>query len=73
MDSAGPAWSSIALDLYMVLRDIKVAFVRPPPRDLGVRGVSIVRCGLSYLVDLSSEMTKDYLAILKSGHSSVRG
>jgi len=27
---------------------MKAAFVRPPPRDLGVRGASIVRCGLSY-------------------------
>ena len=40
----------------MVLGDMKTAFVRPPPRDLGVRGASIVRCGLSCLVDLNSDL-----------------
>ena len=33
-----------------------LAFVRPPPRNLGVRGASIVRCGLSCLVDLNSDL-----------------
>ena len=28
----------------------------PPPRDLGERGASIVRCGLSCLVDLNSDL-----------------
>jgi len=40
----------------MVLGDMKAAFVRPPPRDLGVRGASIVRCGLSCLVELNSDL-----------------
>jgi len=40
----------------MVLGGMKAAFVRPPPRDLDVRGVSIVRCGLSYLVDLNLDL-----------------
>ena len=40
----------------MVLGGMKAAFVRPPPRDLGVRGASIVRCGLSYLVALDSDL-----------------
>jgi len=42
--------------IFMVLGDMKAAFVRPPPRDLGVRGVSIVQCGLSCLVDLNSDL-----------------
>ena len=29
---------------------------RPPPRDLGVRGASMVRCGLSCLVGLNSDL-----------------
>ena len=37
----------------MVLGGMKAAFVRPPPRDIGVRGALIVRCGLSCLVDLT--------------------
>ena len=41
--------------ILMVLGGMKAAFVRPPPRDLGVRGASIVRCGLSCLVDLNSD------------------
>ena len=40
----------------MVLGDMKAAFVRSPPRDLGVRGASIVGCGLSCLVDLNSDL-----------------
>ena len=40
----------------MVLGGMKVAFARPPPRDLGVRGASIVRCGHSCLVDLISDL-----------------
>jgi len=40
----------------MVLGGMKAAFVRPPPHDLGVRGASIVRCGLSCLVDLNSDL-----------------
>ena len=40
----------------MVLGGMKVAFVRPPPRDLGVRGASVVRCGLLCLVDLTSDL-----------------
>jgi len=40
---------------FMVLGGMKTAFVRPPPRDLGMRGASIVRCGLSCLVDLNSD------------------
>jgi len=40
----------------MVLGGMKAAFVRPPPRDLGVRGASIVRCGLSCLFDLNSDL-----------------
>ena len=40
----------------MVLRGMKTAFVHPPPRDLGVRGASIVQCGLSCLVDLNSDL-----------------
>ena len=35
---------------------MKAAFVRPPPRDLGVHGASIVCCGLSCLVDLNSDL-----------------
>jgi len=42
--------------IFMVLGDMKAEFVRPPPRDLGVRGASIVRCGLSCLVDLNSDL-----------------
>ena len=42
--------------ISMVLGGMKVAFVRPPPRDLGVRGASIVRCGLSCLVDFNSDL-----------------
>jgi len=40
----------------MVLGGMKAAFARPPPRDLGVRGASIVRCGLSCLVELNSDL-----------------
>jgi len=40
----------------MVLGGMKAAFFRPPPRDLGVRGASIVRCELSCLVDLNSDL-----------------
>jgi len=40
----------------MVLGGMKAAFVRPPPRDLGVSGASIVRCGLSCLDDLNSDL-----------------
>jgi len=40
----------------MVLGGMKAAFVHPPPRDLDARGVSIVRCGLSCLVDLNSDL-----------------
>ena len=40
----------------MVLGGVKAAFVRPPPLDLGVRGASIVQCGLSCLVDLNSDL-----------------
>jgi len=39
---------------------MKAAFVRPPPRDLGVRGASIVRCWLSCLVDLNSDLYRLY-------------
>jgi len=42
--------------IFMVLGGMKAALVRPPPRDLGVRGASIVRCGLSCLVDLNSDL-----------------
>jgi len=42
--------------IFMVLGGMKAAFVRPPPRDLGVRGASIIRCGLSCLVDLNSDL-----------------
>ena len=42
--------------IFMVLGDMKTAFVRPPPRDLDVRGILIVRCGLSCLVDLNSDL-----------------
>jgi len=38
----------------MVLGGMKAAFVRPPPRDLGVHGASIVRCGLSCSTELNS-------------------
>ena len=40
----------------MVLKGMKAALVRPSPRDLGVRGASIVLCGLSCLVDLDSDL-----------------
>ena len=40
----------------MVLGGMKAAFVRPLPRDLGVRGAWIVPCGLSCLVDLNSDL-----------------
>jgi len=40
----------------MVLGGLKAAFVRPPPRDLGLRGASIVQCGLSCLVDINSDL-----------------
>ena len=40
----------------MALGGMKAAFVRAPPRDLGVRGASIVWCGLSCLVDLNSDL-----------------
>jgi len=40
----------------MVQGGMKATFVRPPPQDLGVRGVSIVQCGLSCLVDLNSDL-----------------
>ena len=42
--------------IFMVLGGMKAAFVRHSPRDLGVRGASIVRCGLSCLVDLNSDL-----------------
>ena len=42
--------------ISMVLGGMKAAFVRPPPWDLGVRGASIVRCGLSCLVDLNLDL-----------------
>jgi hypothetical protein len=42
--------------IFMVLGGMKAVFVRPPPRDLGVRGASIVRCGLSCLVDLNLDL-----------------
>jgi len=40
----------------MDLGGMKAACVRPPPRDLGVLGAWIVRCGLSCLVDLISPL-----------------
>jgi len=40
----------------MVLGDMKAVLVRPPPRDLAVRGASIVQCGLLCLVDLNSDL-----------------
>jgi len=42
----------------MVLGGLKAAFVPSSPRDLGVRGASIVRCGLSCLcfVDLNWDL-----------------
>jgi len=53
MDSVGHVCSSLAQDLYGSGRN---EVVRPPPRHLGVRGASIVRCGLSCLVDLNSDL-----------------
>jgi len=47
--------SSLAQDLHGSGRH-ESSIVRPPPRDLGVRGASIVRCGLSCLVDLNSDL-----------------
>jgi len=44
--------------IFMVLGGMKAAFVRPPPRDLGVRGASIVLCGLSCLDDLNSDLCR---------------
>ena len=40
----------------MVLGGMEAAFVPSPPRDLGVRVASIVRCGQSCLVDLNSDL-----------------
>jgi len=40
----------------MVLGGMEAAFVLSPSRDLGVRGASIVRCGLSCLVDLNTDL-----------------
>jgi len=40
----------------MDLGGMKAACVRPRPRDLGVLGAWIVRCGLSCLVDLISPL-----------------
>ena len=40
----------------MVLGGMKATFVRPPPQDLGVHGASIVRRGLSCLVDLNLDL-----------------
>jgi len=40
----------------MFLGGMKVAFIPSPSRDFGVRGASIVRCGLSCLVDLNSDL-----------------
>ena len=53
-----PPGSSSSPRIFLVLRGMKAAFasVRPPPRDLGVRGASIVQCGLSCLVDLNSDL-----------------
>jgi len=42
--------------IFMFLGGMKAAFVPSPSRDLGVRGASIVRCGLSCLVDLNSDL-----------------
>ena len=44
--------------IFMVLKGMTAAFVRRPPRDLGVRVASIVRCGLSCLatVDLNLDL-----------------
>jgi len=42
--------------IFMVLGGMKAAFVRPPPRDLGVRGASIVWYRLSCLVDLKLDL-----------------
>jgi len=44
--------------IFIVLEGMKAAlkFVLSPSRDLGVRGASIVQCGLSCLVDLNSDL-----------------
>jgi len=55
MDSEGPAWSSLAQDLYGPGRH-ESGICTSSPRDLGVRGASIVRCRLSCLVDLNSDL-----------------
>jgi len=44
--------------IFMVLGGMEAAFVRSPPRDLDVRGASIVRCGLSCLVDLNLDLRR---------------
>jgi len=44
--SAGPAWSSLAQDLHCSGRhesSIRIYLPPPPPRNIGVRGASIVR------------------------------
>ena len=58
--SAGLAWFSLAQDLYGSGRHESgirtTASYHLPPCDLAVRGASIVRCGLSCLVDLNLDL-----------------
>jgi len=57
MDSAGPAWSSPAQDLYGSWRHESGICTSPLPGTLACAApCMIVRCGLSFLVDLNSDL-----------------